>query len=549
MRKSFHSRIHFLYISLSLICNHAFTQSTSEKDDKKVTQILSVMDSVFTSIDQFYVEDVELEKLMRRGIDAMFNSLDPFTYFMSKEEVEEFEMNLSGRFGGAGMFIRDIDQEIFIGHVFRGRPADKAGLRPADVIIEIEGMTTKGMNIYEVLPKLRGTPGSTLNMQVKRVGMSSPISVKIIREEIKVSAVPYSGIINNVGYIRLAFVTENCSEEVLNAFKSLKSKQQLDGIVIDLRDNTGGYFKEAIKLSNIFLAQGTPLVRVKGKTGDSTYYAPGSAFDTNIPLVILTNNNTASAAEVFSGAIQDLDRGLIVGQKTFGKGLVGKPFNMVAGTKAVITISYYYTPSGRCIQSRNYPGMEKSIILPTANQQNFATKNGRRVLDRQGILPDVPVQANAEAPIALCLSDSNFIFKWASLYKQKHPSIADLNDFRLTDEEYNQFVNWFKPKGCAYATETESKLLELEEKTKKEGYISSIQPELDAFKFKLNENKKQDLIRYKNQIRGLLEEEIASRYHYEEGRSQVRLKDDVVMKKAIEIIQQKVKYKKLLGVK
>ncbi len=539
----------FLLFPIFFITYHGFTQSNVEKENVKVAQALSVMDSIFTNINQFYVEDVELDKLMRKGIDAMFNSLDPFTYFMSKEEVEEFELNLSGRFGGIGMVIRDLDGQVVIGQIFKERPADRAELKAADAITEIEGVSTKGMNIYELLPKLRGTPGSTLNIQVMRAGMSSPISVKIIREEIKISSIPYSGVINKVGYIKLAFVTENCCEELLNAFKALKSKQQLDGLVIDLRDNTGGYLKEAIKLANIFLQQGTPLVHVRGKKEDSIYYATAAAFDTNIPLVILTNNNTASAAEVFSGAIQDLDRGLIVGQKTFGKGLVGKPFNMGGGTKAVITISYYYTPSGRCIQSKNYPGMEKSIILPKANQQNFTTKNGRTVHDREGILPDLSVQTNAQAPIAICLSDSNLIFKWASQYKQKHPSIADLNNFRLTNEEYNEFVNWLRPKGCTYTTETESKLLELEEKAKKEGYVSSIQSEIDAFKSKLSENKKQDLIRYKNQIRGLLEEEIAARYNYEEGRLQARLRDDVVMKKAIEVIQQQGEYKKLLGVK
>jgi carboxyl-terminal processing protease len=507
------------------------------------------MDSFYNSINKHYISNIDLEKMMRKGIDAMLGTLDPFTRYRSKEETDEFHLSLAGKFGGVGMGIREIDRQIVVFQVYQGFPADKAGLKTGDVITEIDGISTKGKFLFEVLNSLRGTPGTKLSIKVYRPGEQNQITSNITREEIKLRSVPYYGIISgNTGYIMLTGMTENSSEELLHALLELKQNNTLNGLVIDLRDNTGGYLKQAIKIANFFIDKGNTIVSVKSRDDDSVWYATEPAIDPNIPLVILTNKSTASAAEVLSGAIQDNDRGIIIGEKTFGKGLVGNLFNMGFGAEMVLTIAHYYTPSGRCIQIKNYFTNGTGVETPDSLKKYFKTKNGRLERDAEGIIPDFIVEPKALSPLTFCLIDSFILFKYATQYKLAHPSIAAARQFTLSENEYDNFFTYLKAHSCNYATSTDEKIKVLRKTAASEGYLNYIQPALTNLEKEYKKRKQQDIFIAKKEIKGLLEGEIASRYYYEKGRIEAGFKNDPVLKKAIEIIGNNEVYKKTLAI-
>ncbi len=476
------------------------------------------MDSLYNNINKYYVTNVDLEKMMRKGIDAMLGTLDPFTRYRSKVETDEFHLSLAGKFGGIGMGIREIDRQIVVFQVYQEFPAYKAGLKVGDVITEVDGISTKEKNLFEVLSSLRGMPGTKLPVQVQRPGEETPITANITREEIKLHSVPYYGMINDqIGYIMLTGMTENSGDEVLRAFLDLKKQNKLNGLVLDLRDNFGGYVNQAIKIANFFIDKGNTIVNVKSRDQDSVYYATEPAIDPDIPLVILTNNSTASAAEVLSGAIQDNDRGLIIGQKTYGKGLVGNLFDMGLGAEMVITIAHYYTPSGRCIQIKNYSAGGTGVETPDSLKKYFKTKNGRLERDAEGIIPDFIIESKKPAPISLCLVDSFVLFKYATRYKLDHSSISSARQFALGESEYDKFFAFLRKKGCNYTTSTEEKIKELRKMAASEGYLRSIEPAIINLEAEYKKRKQQDISVAKKEIKELLEAEIASRYYFESG--------------------------------
>ena len=528
--------------------NKNYSQPQASKDSVSITRVLAIMDSFYNKINKYYVEDVILEKLMRKGIDAMVSSLDPFTHYRSKEETDEFHLIMAGRFGGTGLVFGEIDQQIIITRVFPGLPADRAGLKAGDCIVEINGIPTKGKNTDEIFPMLRGTPGTKVTMSIKHADEKELVSADIVREEIKLPSVPYYGMINDaVGYISLTGMTENCSEELLKAFTELKTHHPLKGLVIDLRNNAGGYIKEAIKIANIFIDKGNVIVSMRGKKSD-TVYAANTAIDPLISLALLTSNYTASAAEVLSGAIQDNDRGVIIGQKTYGKGLVGDLFDMGSGAEMVITVAHYYTPSGRCIQSKTYSAAGGAgVEIADSLKKYFKTKNGRMVRNAEGIIPDLVIPASEPAPITKCLSDNYFIFKYATQYRLQHPTLPPAKQFNLSEADYNQFLVFLRDKSCNYNTRTEEKIRDLRKAAAEDGYCKAIEADLAKLETVLKQDKKKDLGRFKKEIKGSLEAEIASRYYFEQGRIETSFRNDAELKKALEILGNHKVYMKILN--
>lgn len=517
-------------------------------DTGRINQMLAVMDSIYTRINMNYVEEVPLEKIMRKGIDGMFNSLDPYTRFMSQPEAAELHRNLSSKFGGTGMVLAPSRNEIIVTRVFEGFPANKAGIEPGDIIKEVDGMLVKGKSFDQVIQRLIGAPGKPVDLVISRYGTNNSSKITIVREEIKLKPVPYYGEVSpGIGYIQLTGETENCSEYVKQALLDLKKTGALKGLVLDLRNNEGGLFDEAIRIANFFLDKGNIIVRAKGRNEDSVSYATGEAIDKNMPIAILTNGSTKSAAEVLSGAIQDNDRGIIIGQKTFGKGLVGQIYKMGYGAEAVITVAFYYTPSGRCIQAKNYwasPGA--GVEMKDSLRRVFKTKNGRLVKEAEGIDPDLYIPAKTGGSLAEYLNYNLAFFEYAIDYKKKHPSLSKAKDFHLTDMEYDSFVQDVRQVISGYTTQTDEMLKSLKNVAVQEGYFNALEPSLTKMENALTDEKMNSLINNKSLIKGLLEQEIVYLYYGEKGRKEAESKEDSELSKAIELLTNKELYNNML---
>ena len=534
-------------LHLALIASVA---SFGQANRDTVTRLLGVMDSIYTRISKNYIQSVSLENMTRKGINAMFEGLDPFTRYFSPEEAVEFHLNLSGKFGGIGAVFAQVNNQTVFTRVLEGYPAGKAGVKPGDLLIEVDGVSTKDKSLDDVRYRLIGEPGKKVTITIVHPG-SDPAKAEIVRQEILLKSVPYSGMIQQgIGYIKFTGVTEHCSDEVKKALLDLKQNKQLKGIVLDLRDNTGGYAREAIKIANYFIDKGNVIVQIKGRNEDSVIYAAENAIDKSIPLALLTNGSTASAAEILSGAIQDNDRGIIIGQKTFGKGLIGTVYKLGGGSEAVITTSFYHTPSGRCIQSKNFwSGSSGGTELVDSLRHWFTTKNGRRVREAEGIIPDVLIDAMPAGGITNFLTYNTYIFDYAMQYKLRHPSIPQPADFRLMESDYEDFVSTIKNKISGYTTTTEEKLQVLKKTSRMEGYFAQLETYFNDIEATINAEKMKELERYKVAIKGLLEQEIAYLYFGQKGYTEAEFKDDNELKKAVEILSASQTYKNKLALK
>jgi carboxyl-terminal processing protease len=534
------------------VAQEPVSRSTIDSVARKNAEIkrnLDIMDSFYSRIVTSYVENVDPEKLMRKGINGMLAALDPFTKYRSKAEAEEFNRGLSGKFGGIGLMLRDVDHNIMISQVFQDRPAEKAGLKAGDIILSVDGRSFSTKSMYDIFPFLRGTPGTTVKVTARRPGVQGDITAIIVREEIVQSSVPYYGVLQgDIGYIQFSGFTKECSESIKKAFLEMKSNYKLKGLVLDLRYNPGGFLQEAIKISNFFLEKGTKIVETIGKSEGDTVYASLPALDANIPLVLLTSNNTASASEILSGAIQDNDRGVIIGERTFGKGLVGVIFDLSSGSQLQLTIAHYYTPSGRCIQAKNYPGNGgQGVAIADSLKRSFKTANGRTVRDADGITPDIIITTQKQPAVADWLQDNNILFKYANQYFLEHTSILPPMQFHLTDPEYEQFLATVPKNEFAFKATSEDKINELRNAVKEDGYGAGIDSMISVLQSQLRQEKQNDLSRYKQTIRDLLEDEIAARYYNDKGRILSALRNDPLLAKAFEIINNPGEYRKTLA--
>ncbi|MCE2955754.1 MAG: S41 family peptidase [Flammeovirgaceae bacterium] len=520
----------------------------------EIARNMEIFASLFKVTNDLYVDEVSPTKMMHDGVDAMLNSLDPYTNYFSEDQVEDFRIINTGEYGGIGALTRTFNKRTVVSMVYDSYPAYKNGLRIGDEVIKINDVDLAKLTVEEAGQLMKGQANTMVKLTVKRFGHDKLIELEFKREKIKISNVPYSGMLGtDIGFIQLTEFTTDAGKEVKNALASLKEKGAKH-VILDLRGNGGGLLNEAVNICNLFIPKGKKVVDTKGKIEEfnQTYETKQAPFDVDIPVVVLINRSSASASEIVAGTLQDYDRAVIVGEKSFGKGLVqvSKPLPYNAMVK--YTTAKYYTASGRCIQVLDYTHRRadgSAGPVPDSLKQAFKTKNGRTVFDGGGIDPDVKVDAREMASITSALLANGFVFDFATQYAHEHKTIAEPRLFSISDAEYAEFVAWMKGKKLSYASELDTQLQELEEMAKKEKYLNDLKPTLEQLRQRVRESRKQDMLLFKDQIKKLLEEEIASRYYLERGVVEVGFKYDDEVKKAIEVLHNPVLYQKTLNIK
>ncbi len=517
----------------------------------QISRNIEIFTTVYRELTSNYVDSIPPDKLMKTAIDGMLNSLDPYTNYIPESESDDYRFMTTGVYGGIGSTITQIGNQIMIAEPYENFPAYNAGLMSGDVILSIDGKSMFGANTSTVSKLLKGAANTEVKLRLQRMGELNEIEKVILRQEIKIKNIQYSALVDSgIAYIKLAGFTQNAGRELRDAIRNLKSKNTVSSIILDLRDNPGGLLHEAINVSNIFIPKGELVVNTKGKVEDANraYKAINDAEDVNIPLVVLTNNRSASASEIVAGVIQDLDRGVIIGQKSFGKGLVQTTRSLSYRGQLKVTTAKYYIPSGRCIQALNYSGrnLDGSVDkFPDSLKKAFKTRNNRIVYDGGGIEPDIKIEKEARSKIAQSLIDKRLTFEYANFFKSKKANIVAAKSFQLSDLEYLAFVQFLKNKDYDYKTRTEQLLAEYKVEAEKENYYASIDKEYLKLKIAIAHDKEADLIRYRDEIKTILVPEIASKY-YPKGRLEASFKDDGELIKAIELLRNPKEYRAIL---
>jgi carboxyl-terminal processing protease len=518
----------------------------------EIAKNLDIFATLFKEVNNYYVDDVKPDDLIKTGIDAMLMSLDPYTNYIPEEDIEDYRTMTTGQYGGIGAIIGRRQDKNMVLMPYESFPAHKAGLKIGDEILEIDGIDVTKKNTSEVSKLLKGQASTPLKLRVRRYGVKEPFMVEVIREKIKIDNVPYYGMVtNDVGYLHLSDFTTEASREVKKAVLALKD-QGAKKLILDLRDNPGGLLSEAVNVANVFVPKGKEIVSTKGKVTDwnKSYKALNQPVDTDIPLVVLTSSRSASASEIVSGVIQDYDRGVLIGQRTYGKGLVQATRPLTYNSQLKITTAKYYIPSGRCIQAIDYStkNADGSVAkIPDSLRVAYKTKNGRTVYDGGGVAPDIEVERPQIAPISISLVTKGLIFDYATEFMAKHASIKPAREFRISDEEYNNFVQWLSNKEYDYITKVETDLSELEKNAKQENYYDGIKDQLYSLKAKVSHNKDQDLQINKEEIKQLLESEIVSRYYLQKGVVESGFNYDVDIQEALKVFDDQSTFAKLIS--
>jgi len=544
--------VYQVVIILGLLASLCFW-SFKTGDDFNIAKSLDIYYSLFRDVNTYYVDETNPEKLVETSINAMLESLDPYTVYIPESEMDEFTFMTTGQYGGIGALIRNKNGQPVIAQPYKGFPADKAGLRAGDIILEVDGVSTKNIQIDNVSDKLKGIPQTTITLLIERPYTNERISKELIREEIKIKSVPYYGSLDNgVGYVSINKFTRDVSKEVKEALKKLKSEQQIYGLIIDLRGNPGGLLDEAPQICNLFVNKGQEIVRTKGKLKEweKIYKTTETPYDTEIPIVVLVNRGSASASEIVAGALQDLDRAVILGQRTFGKGLVQTTVPLNYNSQLKVTTAKYYIPSGRCIQARDYTHRNEdgSVgYVPDSLITEFTTSNGRKVYDGGGIIPDLKTDLEDVSPITITLVTENIIFDFVTKFVSENQSIDGVSDFKITDELFAEFTEYAMQQNFTYETSSEKELQQLEKVLKSEKYFARVESEIKELKIKLLNDKKKDILEFKDEIKEFLSSEIILRYYYDEGQIQSSLSDDNQVLRAIEVLKNKDLYNSILN--
>jgi carboxyl-terminal processing protease len=512
-----------------------------------VAKNLTIYHTLFRELNMFYVDEVNPNKLVKASIDKMLESLDPYTTFISEDEMEDFKFMTTGEYAGIGALISKQNGKIVISEPYEGFPAQKFGLKAGDVLLEVEGKQTSNMNTEDVSSLLKGPANKPVKIKYERYGEKKPVTIDVVREKISIDAVPYYGMLDkNTAYIRLSSFTDNCSNEVKSAFLELQ-KNNPHSLVLDLRGNPGGLLMEAVEIVNFFVPKGSEIVSTRGKVTqwDKVYKATSAPLDTVIKIAVLTNSGSASASEIVAGAIQDLDRGIVVGTRTFGKGLVQTTRDLEYNTKLKVTTAKYYIPSGRCIQALDYTHRNEdgSVgVVPDSLITEFKTKNGRKVYDGGGVAPDVKFETETLSSLSGALYSKFLIFDFATKYSVENATIASPEEFDVTDDIYNQFIAFVKANNFVYESESEEELDDLIEHAKKDKYYGLAEKEFEALKTKLAPNFDKDAAEFSEEVKELLQDEIVSRYYYQKGAIRAAISDDKGIKKAIEELNSETAY-------
>ena len=524
-----------------LLFSPLLSLSQEKQNNFEISKSIDIYNNVLRYLNMNYVDEINPAELNETAINAMLKELDPYTVFIPESEIEDVRLLTMGEYGGIGSIIQYYDNNVHISEPYENFPAHKAGLIPGDAIIEVNGVNTEKKSVSEVSELLKGQPGSKLTLKIKREGEKDVITKTLTREKIKIDNIPYYTVLDGgVAYIIINQFTKDAAKELKEAFLKMKSENELKGLVIDLRGNGGGLLNEAVDIVNLFVPKNKLVVYTKGKTPEQNrnYYTKHEAEDTEIPLAILVNESSASASEIVSGSIQDFDRGVIVGQRTFGKGLVQNILPMTYNTQMKVTVSKYYIPSKRCIQEIDYSKKAKNDTLIKSDTlgPEFKTANGRIVYEGHGIQPDVKIEPEMLSTITAHLYAQNMIFKYANKFQRENKSIAAPEEFEIDDEIYNDFVKFVEAQDFKYTSESEKDFEELVKTAKTEGYYDNIKNHLDILEKELKSHKDNDLINNRKEIAEILKLEIVGRYYFQKGKIISTLKDDVELKRAVEIL-------------
>lgn len=536
----------FLVVSVALV--------TPNNKYFEIARNLDIFATLFKEVNAFYVDEVEPEKIIKVGIDAMLASLDPYTNYIPEEDLGAYSMMITGQYAGIGSMIGVINGKIMVTMPNEGFPAANAGLKIGDEVVAVNGTDVKGKTTAQVSELLKGAAGTEVIVSVQRIGHEKPLDFTIKRAQITLPNVPYYGLIDgNKGYIKLVEFTTEAGKDVKTALEKLKSAGATS-IILDVRGNPGGLLHEAVNICNVFIPKGKVVVETKGKMTqwNQVYKTLNGAADTKIPLVVLTSQGSASASEIVSGTIQDYDRGVLVGRRTFGKGLVQATRPVGYNSQLKVTTAKYYIPSGRCIQALDYAHRNDDGSvgkIADSLMVAFKTSNGRTVYDGGGVDPDIKVNQEYYSSLTISLLNKGLIFDYANLYAYKHPDIPDIQAFEITDEDYNDFVTWLGDQEYEYASHLESSIEALEKAAEKEDYLDQIQDEIDLLKAEVAHNREQDLVTFKQELQELLSEQINGHYHYLKGEIAASLKYDGDVKAALEILNDPSAYKALLAQK
>ena len=517
----------------------------------QIAKNLEVFTALYKEVNINYVDDINSAKMLKSGADAMLDGLDPYTEFVPESEIEDYKLHyVSTQYGGIGTSIFSRNGNVYVQEVFEGFPAQKADIRPGDQIMKINGVVLNSTNSDDVSQLLKGSKGAEIKLLVKRDN-NAPTEMTLTRDEIKEPNVSYYGMVDgNMGYIKLDRFLENSGDEVADALTELK-KQNPNGIILDLRSNGGGILQEAVKIVNLFVPKGTEIVSQRGKIKEKnfTYNTTNNPVEPDLPLVVLVNSRSASASEIVAGSLQDLDRAVIIGQRSYGKGLVQQTFPLPYNSLVKITIAKYYVPSGRCIQMLDYTHRkDDGSVVKVADSliHEFKTKDGRSVYDGSGIYPDVFVKQDRFASVTQSLLSKLLIFDYANLYREKHSKIGDPAKFTLSDGDYNDFIKFLADKNYSYVSPTEKLLTDLKTEATREKQFDQVQSEYNSLQAKLMDSKKNDLQLHKDEIKQLLENEIVSRYYFEKGRYQANFKYDKEVAQAVKTMQDKTQLDSIL---
>ncbi|MEQ8687858.1 MAG: S41 family peptidase [Imperialibacter sp.] len=539
---------------LMLVIGGVFSLSFTEPDDKyfQIAKSLDIFATLFKEVNTYYVDEVSPDDMVKSGINAMLSSLDPYTDFISEDEYDDFRTITTGQYGGIGALVGKRDGYSTIIMPFKDFPAYRAGLQIGDKVTKIDGKDIVGKYSDNISDLLKGPVNTPIVLTIERYGVEKAFDVPLVREKITINNVPFYGLFqSDIGYIRLSDFTTDAGKEVRNALADLK-KQGAKYIVLDLRGNPGGLLDEAINVSNVFVKKGSEIVTTKGKVKDwnKTYKAYQDPVDTEIPLAVLVNGGSASAAEIVAGVIQDYDRGVLVGRRTFGKGLVQATRPLAYNSQLKITTAKYYIPSGRCIQAIDYAhrNPDGSVAkIPDSLMVAFKTSKGRVVFDGGGVNPDITAEVIEYAPVTLGLVNGNHVFDYATKYHFEHKTIPSPAVFKLSEEEFASFKSWLAKRDLKYSSAMERSLDGFEASAKKEQYLTPLENEIQQLRNQLNKMKNSDLEHFKDEIKEVLEEEILSRYYFEAGIIESSFSYDPDILEAVKLFRAAGRYSELLN--
>lgn len=538
-------------LTLGLIILFGLMGISTQLNDFEIAKNLEIFSNIYKELNTGYVDEIDPEYLMETGLNAMLQSLDPYTNYIPADEVEQFRSGITGKYGGVGASVIQNKEYVIISAIYENSPAQKAGLLVGDKMLEIDGASVVNSNITDVSNKMRGVTNTEVKIKVLRAGKEQPILLTLQREEIKVDNTPYYGIIgDNIGYIVLNTFSEEAGKHVADALTKLKEKQPIKAVVLDLRGNTGGLLTEAVNVANVFLEKGAMVVQIKGRDKDNqqVFRTLNAPVDTQIPLCVLIDRSSASASEIVAGALQDLDRAVIVGQRSYGKGLVQNTRDLSFGAKVKLTTARYYIPSGRCIQALKYENGKPHQIQDSLRTP-YQTVGGRPVYDGGGIKPDVALDNDSWLKIFASLNRDLHLFDYAIAYKMKHATIPAASEFTLTDSDFEDFLKFLKDRGYSYKTETETLLDNLEKNTSTEGYKEIVKEDLKSIKDALYSSRQTELKKQKTQLLLVLQKAIANHYYNEKGSIEAGMKLDADILKAEEILNNSTNYKQILKIK